>query len=465
MDPASPTAASVSLGAAVVLLAVLLAASLLGAGLARRTRLGLAHPVVAWLGLEAVFFGPGSVALALFEGRFGPALYVAGAVAAVAVGAGLSAWVALRRLRSPADRDGSTLALPPASPNTPRSRAAAPLEAAEPTAASDRWPSRPSILVGVTIAALALAAIGPDLVEHGIPLLVPDITGARTEISGLAVQPLRVAWPALAVLLLFVATTRRAAARLLRLRRLLAVIVLAAVVVGEALLASRYLLAELLVALLFAWWIAGRHLPRPALLALVVGGLLVFVGLGAIRIVGTVPGREAEVTVERTISRLVLVQPRTLAALQEAIPAETDYFGGLTWLRRLGPLLGRDDIPNLGYWIYPRVVPGPQDVPGYAAPGLIGEAWANFGPWGLLLFLPVGVLAERLGALVAVVGRRGRAVDVAAASLAVLFLARTHALGLNGLAVLLVLVLGWRLLVDRPAELGGWIADACRWRT
>jgi len=37
-------------------------------------------------------------------------------------------------------------------------------------------------------------------------------------------------------------------------------------------------------------------------------------------------------------------------------------------------------------------------------------------------------------------------VDIAAGSLAVLFVARTHALGLLGLALLLALVVGWRLL-------------------
>ena len=53
---------------------------------------------------------------------------------------------------------------------------------------------------------------------------------------------------------------------------------------------------------------------------------------------------------------------------------------------RLGPALGRPDIPNLGYWVYPRLFPG-QEPPGYAAPGILGEAWANFGPLGLVLFL------------------------------------------------------------------------------
>ncbi len=515
MDAASPTAASVALGAAVVLCSAFLLGALVAAEVGRRTRLGLAHPAVVWLGLEAVFFGPGSIALALVDGRPGPAIYVAGAIVAVGAGAGGSAWLAARRVGraergATAEVPGTAEALGTADvPGTLAARATAevpgtagspataeapgttevpgtavsagmaealgtadvpatagsagmaePTPRLEPTAPSPTAPSRRPVVVGLLLAGLGLAAIAPDLIEHGLPLLVTDITGARVELSGLAVQPLRVAWPALAALCLF-----GAAAPASRLRRLAGLVGLGVVVGAETLLASRYLLAELVLTLLLAWWIAGRRLPRRVALGLVLVGLAVFVGLGAVRIVGTVPGRELEVTVERTVSRLLLVQPRTLAALQDAIPAETDYFGGLTWLRRLGPLLGRDDIPNLGYWIYPRVVPEPQPVPGYAAPGLLGEGWANFGPAGLGLFVLLGVGVERLGALVALVRRRGGSVaDLVAASLVILFVARTHALGLNGLAVLLALVVLWRLLADAPRGLAGDVAAVLRWR-
>ena len=50
----------------------------------RRTALGIWHPVVAWLLLEGVFFGVGSVVLAL-DDRTGPALYVAGCTVALAL--------------------------------------------------------------------------------------------------------------------------------------------------------------------------------------------------------------------------------------------------------------------------------------------------------------------------------------------------------------------------------------------
>ena len=117
------------------------------------------------------------------------------------------------------------------------------------------------------------------------------------------------------------------------------------------------------------------------------------------------------------------------------IPAEQPYFGGLTWARRLGPVLGRPDIPNLGYWIFPRVFPG-QDPPGYVAPGIIGEAWANFGPAGWRSSPCSASSLERLGALLAL--RRRDDGDLVAGSLPIVFLARTHALGVNGLAVLVV---------------------------
>jgi hypothetical protein len=165
------------------------------------------------------------------------------------------------------------------------------------------------------------------------------------------------------------------------------------------------------------------------------------VAIGVLRAPRDFATDTALVAAQRTISRLFLVQPRTLDALQATIPADEPFFLGLTWLRRVGPIVGRDDIPNLGYWIYPKVVDEAQDVAGYAAPGLIGEAWANFGPAGIAIFALFGVGLEALAAWVA--SHRARVVDIAAAALAILFIARTHALGLLGVGLLLALVAGW----------------------
>jgi hypothetical protein len=94
---------------------------------------------------------------------------------------------------------------------------------------------------------------------------------------------------------------------------------------------------------------------------------------------------------------------------------------------------------------------------------LLGEAWANFGPAGLLLFGALGVVVERGGALIA--RRRVGTADIAAAALLVLFVARTHALGVDGLAVLVALVIAWRFLVARPAGVVDDAIETLRWRT
>jgi hypothetical protein len=100
-------------------------------------------------------------------------------------------------------------------------------------------------------------------------------------------------------------------------------------------------------------------------------------------------------------------------------------------------------------------------VAGYAAPGLAGEAWANFGWLGLTLFGVLGVAAERLATLVRL--RIGLA-DRAAAALLVLFIARTHALGLGGLAVLVALTIMWRLAAAPLAGLARDVRSVLAWR-
>ena len=71
-------------------------------------------------------------------------------------------------------------------------------------------------------------------------------------------------------------------------------------------------------------------------------------------------------------------------------------------------------------------------------------------------------MAERLGALIA--ARRRDTADIVAAALATLFLARTHALGLNGLLILVVLVAAWRLLVAPVGSLSRDLRAVAAWR-
>jgi hypothetical protein len=405
--------------AAVLVLAAIAAAAALCWPAAQRTGLRIWHPAFAWLALHALFFGAGSARLAI-DGRTGPGLYVAGAALVFGTAVAFS-----DRLARPRAEGGPELR------------------------PGDAAPLRPLAVVG--LAALGLLLVLPTLVRVGLPFLVEDITGARSELVGPELQLLRVAVPALA--LAIVLGSRE---------RLVPWLVVAALIVLEIALASRYLAAELIAVLFIGIGLAGWRI-RPRLV--LAGALIAIVGFGGIQVLRAydqAAGREVAFAMERTVNRVALIQPRTLEALQAAIPAEQPYFAGLTWLRRLGPALGRPDIPNLGYWAYPRIFPG-QVPPGYAAPGLIGEAWANFGPFGLGLFALLGVGAERLGAFLS--RRRNATGDLIAGTLAVVFLARSHALGLNGLGFLLVLVVGWRIVAAGGlAGTRSALQDVLRWR-
>ncbi len=394
---------------------------------ARRRGLGAWHPAVAWIILELVFFGAGSAILAVVDGRAGPAVYVGGAVGLFAVGVAVSDRFAARR---------GAVAEPPA-------RADEPINGIRPVA-----------VVGLVV--LGVVALLPTLVSVGIPFLAGDITGARAEIGGLDLQLLRVALPA-AVLVAVIRAIREDTRR----AQLLALAVFVVAVAAELALASRYLSAELVAIVVLGVVYAGNRIPVRVFAAVGLVGAGLFAGVGILRAYDQAAGRELDFVAQRTVNRILLIQPRTLDALQVVIPAEQPFFDGLTWLRRAGPLLGRGDIPNLGYWIYPRLFPD-QSAPGYAAPGLIGEAWANFGPLGLAPFAVLGVLVERLGAFIA--RRRRDPADVVLAALATLFVARTHAIGLDGLIVLVVVVGIWRVLA---APVGGLVADVAavaRWR-
>ena len=396
----------------------------------RRTGLGIWHPAIAWLVLNGVFFGVGSIRLAI-DGRNGPAFYVAGCTLALALAVAISDWVARRRAS--------------AGPRPP--------DATEPD--GDPAPWRPAVAIGLAV--LGFVLILPTILRVGLPALAGDITGARSELTGLTVQELRVAFPALALGLLLTAGGRPRAWRLASYGAILALLAF------EIALASRYLAAELIAVLLVGVGLAGWRLPWRWLATGAVVAAVAFGGIQILRAYEQAEGRELAFAVERTINRVILIQPRTLEALQDVIPDEQPYFGGLTWARRLGPLVGRPDIPNLGYWIYPRVFPE-QDPPGYLAPGVIGEAWANLGPAGLGLFALLGVGIERLGAILA--RRRRGTGDLIAGAMAVVFVARTHALGVNGVAILLALVIAWRLLA--AGGVGGLWRDVratLAWRT
>ena len=402
---------------------------------ARRTGLGIWHPAIVWLALEIVFFGAGAAILAVTEDRSGPAIYVAAAILAF----GLSVAIGDRVARARSTPSAPELILE-GRPDGDR-------------VAADSY--RPLAVVGLVV--IGLAALVPTLLEVGIPFLAGDITGARTEVGGLDLQLLRVALPA-AVVVAVVRAVRAADHR----SRVIATLAVVLAVVGELALASRYLSAELAAAIVLGLGLA-RH-PVPGRVLALVGAMaaVLFVGVGILRAYDQAAGRELTFALERTVNRIVLIQPRTLDALQRAIPPDQPFFDGLTWIRRIAPWFGRDDVPNLGYWIYPRLFPD-QATPGYAAPGLLGEAWANLGWFGLAIFAALGLLVERLGALIAM--RRRATVDVAAGAVLVLFVARTHAVGLDGLIVLVALLAVWRIAAGPLDGLARDVGLVLRWRS
>jgi hypothetical protein len=408
------------------------AAVALAMPVARRTGLGVWHPAVGWLVLEIVFFGAGAAILAVSEDRTQPALFVAAAIAGFSLAVAASDRLA-RRLVARVDPPHGRIVEPG-------------------SAGPDRV--RAGVVIGLV--AIGVALLVPTLLAVGIPFLANDITGARSEVGGLVLQILRVALPA-AVLVAILAAVRSGDRR----AGIIAVGAFAVAVVAELALASRYLSAELVAVVVLALGIARLPVPGRALALVAIVGSILFVAVGVLRAYDQAAGHEVGFALARTVNRVLLIEPRTLDALQSAIPAEQPFFGGLTWLRRLSPWLGRDDIPNLGYWIYPRLFPD-QVVPGYAAPGLIGEAWANFGWAGLTIFAALGLAVERLAALIAI--RRRSIADITAAALLTLFVARTHAVGLDGLAVVVALVIGWRIAAAPLDGLGADLRRMLRWQ-
>ena len=178
--------------------------------------------------------------------------------------------------------------------------------------------------------------------------------------------------------------------------------------------------------------------------ALGAGALVLFVGVQLLR-VGPEGGFSsaadvAEFAVRRTIDRVLLIHPKTLELVARDIPAREPYFGGATYVRRIAVLLGQEDRPALGYWIYERLFPG--ETGGFAAPGVLGEAWANGGPvLSVVLMVALGVLAQVAGKKVALLPPG--ATNLAFAALVSVAIARSYATNLNGMLITLAVATAW----------------------
>ncbi|HEX5015811.1 MAG TPA: hypothetical protein VFV72_16825 [Candidatus Limnocylindrales bacterium] len=294
------------------------------------------------------------------------------------------------------------------------------------------------------MAVIGLIAVGALVWQFGVPLLSPDPVLSRAGFSGLALDLFRWFVPSAAVALAALAVASRS-----RRDTRLAAAVVAGVAGLEILFASRALPAELALEVLLVGFWAGARVSRRAWLVLAAGALAVFVGVQLIRVAPQgLYGNAAEAVefaARRTVDRVLLIHPRTLEVIATTIPDEEPYFGGSTYVRRIAVILGQEERPSLGFWLYERLFPG--ETGGFAAPSVAGEAWANGGP------LLVGVVMAALGAFAAWLGRAlrrlpGGPVDRAFAAVVVVAVARTYATSLNGLLLTLVVSTGWWLIAS-----------------
>src|SRR5262245_7985996 len=302
---------------------------------------------------------------------------------------------------------------------------------------------RARVAVVVGLAVVGLAAVGVLIAQHGIPLLSRDPQLSRAGFSGPLFDLFRWLVPPAAV----VAVATAIASGTSRDRTMAAAAVLG--VIGlEILLGSRALPFELGIAcLLVAWW-GGVRLGARTWAALGAAALILFVGVQLVRVgpeggfTGPLDG--AAFAVRRTLDRVLLIHPRTLEIVADRIPAEEPYFGGATYVRRIAVLLGQEERPSLGFWIYERLFP--EQPGGFAAPGILGEAWANGGP--VLSLLLLGLLG---GVAVWAGDRLARLpvepADRAFAALIVLAFARTYATSLNCYLLAVAAAVAWWLLV------------------
>jgi len=298
--------------------------------------------------------------------------------------------------------------------------------------------------------ALALVAVGLAMyaglaVDHGIPLLSGDAQAARLGWGGARLDLFRWLVPPAALLCLGVALAGR--------RRTLAIAAagaLAGVVALEVAIASRALPLELgLAALLVALW-AGQRVRLRGWIVLTVAAALLFFGVLFARVAPeggfAGPLDTLAFAVNRTIGRVVLIHPRTIEIVVDVYPAEESYLAGASYVRWLASVRGVDPPPALGSELFERLFPN-EPPGGFAAPGLLAEAYANFGPvWALLVMVGLGAFAAWVGRWLP------RASPDAAtrvlAALIVVALLRTYATSLNGFGLTVGAAVGWWFLVE-----------------
>ncbi len=296
------------------------------------------------------------------------------------------------------------------------------------------------VLVGVGLAMYVWLAV-----DYGVPLLGGQAQTARLGWAGARLDLFRWLVPPAALLCLgFALATRR------RDTAIMAAGALGAVVALEVAFASRALPLELgLAALLVALW-AGRHIGHRDWILVGAAAALVFFGVLFARIAPggsfTGPLDAFAFAVTRAIDRVLLIHPRTIDVIVDVYPAEAPYIAGGSYVRWLAHLRGVEPPPALGTELFARLFPD-EPPGGFASPGLLGEAYANFGPvWAILVMGGLGAVAVLSGRWLS--RAPPDAATLTLAALVVVALLRTYATSLNGLLLTVGAGIGWWLLVD-----------------
>jgi hypothetical protein len=291
----------------------------------------------------------------------------------------------------------------------------------------------------VGFAVVGLVALAVLIAQNGIPLIARNPQASRAGFAGPIFDLFRWFVPP-AALVAFAVALRGGQPR----DRWIAGAALLGVGGVELALASRALPLELAIeALLVAWW-AGRRMSARTAAGVGAAALVLFVGVQLVRVgpEGGFSGAAdvAGFAVKRTVDRVLLIHPRTLELVASEIPAHEPYFAGATYFRRIAILLGQGDRQALGYWIYERLFPG--ETGGFAAPGVLGEAWANGGPvFAFAIIVALGLLAGAAGRRLAALSRGPT--NVVFSALVAVAIARSYATSLNGLLLTLAVTIAW----------------------
>jgi hypothetical protein len=299
---------------------------------------------------------------------------------------------------------------------------------------------RPAVIV--LLAAVGLVAFASLAGQYGVPLISADPQAARAGYGGIRIDTFRWLVPPAALVALAVALARPS-----RAAWAIAAASLTLVVGLEVLAASRALPFELGIAgVLIVLW-AGRRLAARGWLALGIAAAVLFLGVQFARI-GNEGGFSGALDaagfgVRRTVDRVLLIHPRTIDLVARSFPGEHPFMAGATYVRWLSPLIGSEPAPALGSTLFQALFPG-EPPGGFAAPGLLGEAWANGGPLlAAVLMVMLGLVAVGLTRVAD--GLSAGTVDRTVAAVLAVALARTYAASLNGFLLTAAVTVAWWL--------------------